>query len=353
MTYKISDLADLGWQTFYSSQCDATDLSTLIPVKVIEVHRSNLRVVGRFLDHFIPPFYVPDGDDEAVATVGDWLLLDAKTLLPHRILARKSLFKRRAAGTTRKLQLIAANVDTLFIVSSCNQDFNIPRLERYLVLAVEAGVTPIIVLTKADLIETAEEFANKARKLQPGLLVETVNTLDPESVDCLNSWCTRGQTVALLGSSGVGKSTLVNTLAGMETIATQDIRHDDGKGRHTTTGRALHYLDQGGWLLDTPGMRELQLADVAAGLDDIFEDISALVQQCRFNDCAHETEPGCAVLSALKTGTLDVGRLKRWRKLSAEETYNRETLVERHARDRAFGKMVKNAKQKKQSGDLK
>lgn len=346
MTYKISELADLGWHTFFSSQRDTIDLDAFIPVKVIEVHRSNLRVVGLFLDQFIPPLHSSDSDEEATATVGDWLLLDTETYRPRHLLARKSLFKRRAAGTGRKLQLIAANVDTLLIVTSCNQDFNIPRLERYLVLASEAGVMPIVILTKADLVENPEEFAKEVRKLQPGLLVESVNALDPKSVDCLSPWCVRGQTVALLGSSGVGKSTLVNTLTGMNAITTQGIRQDDDKGRHTTTGRALHRLPQGGWLLDTPGMRELQLTDVETGLSDVFADIRDLAQQCRFSNCTHKSEPDCAVLAAIETGALDADRLKRWRKLVAEESYNTETLAERHARNRAFGKLVKNAKQK-------
>ncbi len=347
MTDKISKLADLGWTTFFSSQLSGIERDKLIPARVMEVHRNALRVNGHELDADIRPFYTPNGSDEELATIGDWLLLDPRTNHPRRLLDRKSLFKRKAAGTGQKLQLIAANVDTLFIVSSCNQDFNIPRLERYLVLASEASVMPIVVLTKADLADHPEEFANRARKLQPGLLVETVNALDPESIDCLGLWCSMSQTVALLGSSGVGKSTIVNTLTGVGAIATQTIREDDDKGRHTTTARRLHRLPQGGWLLDTPGMRELQLTNVATGLDSVFSDIRDLAKQCRFSDCEHESEPGCAVQAAIEEGSLDAGRLKRWRKLIAEEHYNTETLAERHARDRAFGKMVKNAKLQK------
>ena len=159
--------------------------------------------------------------------------------------------------------MIAANVDTLFIVASCNQDFSVARLERYLVLAREVGVNPVVVLTKTDLTDTPDAFAAAARAIEPGLRVETVNGRDPASVACLATWCGRGETVALLGSSGVGKSTLVNTLRGSDGIATQAIRAADGTGRHTTTVREMHRLDSGGWLLDTPGMRELQLSDAA------------------------------------------------------------------------------------------
>lgn len=352
MTYKISELANLGWNAFFLSQLDTTDLNSFIPVKVIEVHRNNLRVVGISLDRTIPPFRSDDGEESSVATVGDWLLLDAKTLKPNRLLLRNSLFKRRASGTGRKLQLIAANVDTLFIVSSCNQDFNIPRLERYLVIASEANVTPIIILTKSDLSEDPENFAHAVRKLQPGLLVETVNSHDPNTLEPLTPWCAKGQTVALLGSSGVGKSTLVNSLMKSSKIATQAIRADDDKGRHTTTSRKLYFTPQGGLLLDTPGMRELQLTDVATGLDEVFSDIRELAEQCRFKNCEHNTEPDCAVLSAVDKGELDANRLKRWRKLLAEEAYNSESLAERHERERAFGKMVKNAKKQKQRKDF-
>ena len=347
MTSDLPDLADFGWSTFFDSQLDPGHY--FIPVRVMAVHRDRIQVAGPGIDIAVAPFTQAAGDDESAATVGDWLLLDATTLRPHRLLQRKSLFKRRAAGTDRRLQLIAANVDTLFIVSSCNQDFNAARLERYLVLAKEADVIPLIVLTKSDLAESPETFAHDAGRLLRGLLVETVDARDPGSVACLAAWCGRGQTVALVGSSGVGKSTLINTLTGLEQIATQAIRGDDDKGRHTTTGRALHRLPAGGWLVDTPGMRELQLIDVKAGLDDVFADIVALAQTCRFSDCRHESEPGCAVRHAIEAGSLDAARAKRWRKLAAEEAYNAESLADRRARDRAFGKMVKRIMKDKQS----
>ena len=308
---------------------------------MITVHRGGLNVAGPIPETLEAPFTADADDAEAVATIGDWLLLDRATLQPVRLLQRKSLFKRRAAGTGAKLQLLAANIDTLFIVTSCNQDFNAARLERYLALARQADVMPIIVLTKADLSDDPQDFVSEAVKLMPGLLVEVVDARDAGSVACLGSWCAPGQTVALVGSSGVGKSTLVNTLGGATDIATQAIREDDAKGRHTTTARSLHRLPAGGWLLDTPGMRELGLIDAKAGIHDVFADIVELAAACRFTDCNHTGEPGCAVTAAVAAGTLDGDRLKRWRKLIAEEVHNSATIAERRTRGRAFGKMVK------------
>jgi len=350
MNYDVSTLADLGWNSLFSSQVESDEQETTTPVKVVEVHRGKIRVVAPNVDQLVSAYTEIAGDDETSATVGDWLLIDIETQQPQRLLDRSSLFKRRAPGTDRKVQLIAANIDILFIVTSCNQDFNVARLERYLALASEANVMPILILTKADLVETTEDYVNDAVKLLPDLIVETIDARSTTSVTRLINWCRRGQTVALVGSSGVGKSTLINTLIDNDQILTQGIREDDAKGRHTTTGRTFYQLPSGGWLLDTPGMRGLELTDASAGLEGVFGDITALATTCRFNDCGHDTEPGCAVQAAIKNGALDAKRLKRWKKLAAEETYNTETLAERHIRDRNLGKTIKSAlKAKKRS----
>lgn len=303
-----------------------------MPVRVMTVHRGEVVVAGEGLERQISSRLPSSAGEEDRPTVGDWLLIDRTTLDPVRLLDRASLFKRRAPGGDHRLQLVAANVDTLFIVASCNQDFNVPRLERYLVLAREVGVQPVVVLTKIDLTDTPGQFAATARTLQPGLQVELVNARDPHSVARLAMLCGPGQTVALLGSSGVGKSTLVNTLRGVNTIATQAVRENDGKGRHTTTSRQLHRLNGGGWLMDTPGMREFQITDAATGLAEVFDDVVALTLECRFTNCSHTAEPGCAIQAAMLEGTLTADRLERWRKLTAEDDANTLALARRRKR---------------------
>lgn len=309
----------LGWKAHFREQVTSEEVRHCHPVRVMAVHRGKIDVAGAGFQRLISPYIQGAAPTDDHPTVGDWLLVDRDTFQPIRVLHRMNLFKRRAPGDPRKEQMIAANVDTLFIVASCNQDFSVARLERYLVLAREVGVDPVVVLTKTDLTDDPQTYAAAARAIEPGLRVETVNGRDPASVSRLAGWCGKGETVALLGSSGVGKSTLVNTLRGSDSIATQAIRAGDDTGRHTTTVREMHRLDGGGWLLDTPGMRELQLSDAATGISEVFDDFIALAQNCRFSDCAHGVEPGCAVRAAIAEGRLTSARFDRWRKLAAEE----------------------------------
>jgi ribosome biogenesis GTPase len=328
-------LERLGWGAFFAQQIDADALSETPPVRVTAVHRSGLQAAGDGILETIPP-----GPE---ATVGDWLLLDRARPRSSRVLDRKSLIRRRAPGTGREVQLIAANIDTVFVVTSCNADFNVARLERYVALALEAGIEPVIVLTKADLAGDTAPYVDAARAVSDRVPVVALDARGAEPALALAGFCGPGRTVAFLGSSGVGKSTLTNALLGAQAIATQGIREDDAKGRHTTTRRELHATPGGCLLLDTPGMRELQLADAATGIADVFEDIGALADRCRFADCRHESEPGCVVRAAIEDGDLEPARLGRWRKLQAEDAFNSATLAERREKDRAFRKRVRKA----------
>ncbi len=327
--------AEFGWNAHFARQSNADDTR---PFRVTEVHRDSVSAISP--DETI---LLRHSDSTGTLAVGDWVqAIDGQITT---VFDRQSLLKRRAPGTDAREQLIAANVTTLGIVSSCNSDFNLSRIERYLVLAADADCLPLVILTKADRAEDPDDYVKQAERLSPLLSAIAIDATDPLEIKRLHPWCRAGDTLALVGSSGVGKTTIRNALTGEE-VATQGNRNDD-KGRHTTTSRALVRTTAGGWLIDTPGMRALRLADASDGVATVFADIEDLTLSCRFSDCAHDTEPGCAVQAALASGAIDNARMKRWQKLKAEERRNSETLAQARARNKGFGKMVKGVMAKK------
>lgn len=345
---QITTLQDLGWNHFFQSQLTLASLGNELPFRVTAVQRNLIECLGLNAQVQVQTLQLstyPWRNElpESHPTVGDWLML-ASDLTPLRLLERKTLIKRRSAGREATLQLIAANIDTLLVVTSCNEEFNINRIERYLALAADAGIDAVVVLTKKDLCADTSVYVDVVSKNYPMLPLEVVNATDAQDVARLAMWCASGQTLALLGSSGVGKSTLINSLQGNAEQVTGSIREKDSKGRHTTTSRSLHRLNSGGILLDTPGMRELQMVDCGEGIQATFADIEQLATQCRFHDCQHLNEPGCAVRQAVDDGRLEQRRLDNYHKLLAEQVRNSESLAERRQHDRALGRFYKQAK---------
>ncbi len=333
---KLSDvLAELGWTAHFSDQPGEPNS---FAARVTAVHRARIEALGEAgAVDLIPASTL----STSTVAVGDWLL--ARGMVALRVLDRTSLVSRKAAGSGVARQVIAANLDALFIVSSCNADFNAGRMERFLVLAASAGVEPVVVLTKADTAADPLAFVAEAKALKKGLSVVLMDAKRGDVRAALAPWCGPGQTVALLGSSGVGKTTIANALTG-GLAAVQDVRDDDAKGRHTTTGRYLVAMTGGGWLIDTPGMREVQLTDAYDGIELFFDDLTQLALTCKFRNCRHEGEPGCAVQAAVASGDLDPARLARWQKLLAEDgtnTATMETSAVRAAGRRGFYKKKK------------
>jgi ribosome biogenesis GTPase len=330
-------LRAIGWKPFFQQQVRSDQSVDAVIARVSAHHRSQILFLGEDGEFGVP---VQLAESAGEIAVGDWLVLDAQDNRAIQRLERQTLLCRKASGEEVKPQVIAANIDTIFIVSSCNEEFNLSRIERYLALTLQAGAIPVVVLTKADLCEATADLRRQAEQLRAGLLVETLDARRPEQAEVLKTWCQPGQSVALLGSSGVGKSTLANAL-GVSSLATGEIRKKDGKGRHTTAARSLHLLPSGGVLVDNPGMRELQLPDCEDGVADLFDDVIHIAEGCRFNNCSHEGDAGCAVMAALESGELDERRLVSFMKLTAEQAHNSRSLAERRERERRTGRMYK------------
>lgn len=340
MSENTYTLTQLGWKTYFSQQLTLEALDQSSPYRVTQVFKNRLIVLGEDGERHLELAQHPSLQ---ACTVGDWLLIPKSTHDTPTLLDRFSVFQRKSPGANTS-QLIAANVDTAFIVSSCNDDFNLSRIERYLALCKEAQVEALLVLTKADKVSEPQlqDYLQPLQQLQLHLVVITVNALDTQEVQKLNDWCKVGQTVVLLGSSGVGKTTLSNSLC-IRQEATAEIREDDSKGRHTTTGRSLYFTQQGGQILDCPGMRELQLTDCEEGIRVVFNDIELIAQQCKFKNCQHQSEPNCAVIKALEAGEIEQRRLLNYQKMLKEQARNSLTLAQSHQQDKVFGKMIKNS----------
>ena len=340
MSTETFSLSQLGWRPFYSQQLTLDDLDIGFPARVASVQRSHLVVLAESGEHSIRA--------EPAVTVGDWVLVQNQTLHALRVFNRESLIARLAPGTEQRTQLIAANVDTLLIVTSCNADFNLSRLERYLAVAFEAQVTPIIVLTKADECADAAPFVTQAQGVASTASVIALNATDAAgSIAALAPWLGAGQTVAFVGSSGVGKSTLINSLLGVQAQSTGAIREADSKGRHTTTARHLIRAPAGVWLIDTPGMRELAIGAVQTGIEKTFGDIEELAKHCRYRDCSHQQDDGCALRAAVANGRLEPRRFASYLKLGREAERALRKPWQRHQEERQFGRLARAAQKQR------
>lgn len=342
---------DLGWTPFFQRQFGQIQHPQLVPARVVRQDRT------RYLIHDatdVMPAVLPGTLRHSAQAerpvVGDWVAVERlpqeNQVVIRALLERNTAFSRKQAGTNTQQQVVAANIDWLFIVSGLDGDFNLRRIERYVTQAWDSGAMPIILLNKTDLCDDVEGRILAVETVAMGVAVHAISAEQSMGLETLSPYVQPGQTVAFIGSSGVGKSTLVNALMGRLTAKTSAVREDDSRGRHTTTHRELHVLPSGGLLIDTPGMRELQLWTDETSLQSAFADIEDLAQQCRFRDCTHMTEPECAVRAALASGELDEGRYHSYRKQQKELAYlalrqNESATFEKRKKDKALTKMYK------------
>ena len=337
----MSIIKQYGWNDSFAQALPEQK----IPGRIILEHKSNYRVMtdfGEWPATLSGNYRHSHGRDE-FPSVGDWVALEQmpgedKGII-HQLMPRSSRFARKAAGETSEMQTIAVNLDYVFLVMSLNHDFNVRRLERYMVAAWDSGAMPIVVLTKSDQCEDPSSYLKEVADTAFGVDAFAVSAVTGAGMEAFDRYLANGKTGALLGSSGVGKSSLINALTHSDKMAVQDIREDDSKGRHTTTHRELVLLPGGGLLIDTPGMREFQLADSADGLESSFQDVTSLAAECRFRDCSHQQEPGCRIQEALGTGELPEDRYASYLKLQRELDYiERKSDVAKQQAERAVWK---------------
>lgn len=341
-----------GWSSYFEEQL----VEQYEAGRVLLEHKHMYRVMcedGEYIAELSGKFRYDTALKGDYPAVGDWVavtkLPNEKKVIIHQVLPRKSSFSRKVAGNKTEEQIVAANVDYLFLVNALNADFNIRRMERYLLLAYESGAMPVVVLTKSDLCSDVEQKVIETESIAIGVPIFAVDSLHNKGVESLQKFVETGKTIALIGSSGAGKSTLVNALMGMDIAKTGGIREDDSKGRHTTTHRELFQLENGGLVIDTPGMRELQLWEGNGAIHTAFSDVEEAAKRCKFRDCDHENEPGCAVLLAIEEGVLEEGRLLNYKKLQKEIAYamrRQDPVLARAERDK-WKKATKQHRKKK------
>ncbi len=318
-------LEDLGWNRFFEMHFEQEETDGCVPARVSQESKGFYRVLaqeGDFLAQIAGKVRYRAEERSDFPAVGDWVAVvprpaEARATIVT-ILPRRTILSRKIAGRAVDTQILATNVDTVLVVASLNQEFNLRRIERYLALAWESGAQPVVLLNKVDLCPDAPTVAAKVEPAAPGAVVHALSAITGDGLEALSHYLAPGRTAAFIGSSGVGKSSIINALLGEGSQRIQPVRASDDRGRHTTTSRQMILLPRGGIVVDTPGMRELQLWESDAGLEQTFEDLEALAQQCRFRDCHHRDEPGCAVAQAIEQGTLDQARLDNYRKLEAE-----------------------------------
>jgi len=342
------NLRDLGFDDWFEAQASAVRVPGQSVARVTAVDRGSFLVRderGEAYAELSGRFRFDAETSPDLPCVGDWVCIESASstlAIIQAVLPRKTVLRRKCPGKTVDFQMIAANLDVAFIVQSCHFDFNIRRLDRYLVVASEGKIDPVIILTKTDLVtpEALEGMIADIRRAGIAARLLTVSNTTGDGLDGFRELLVPGKTYSLLGSSGVGKTTLINRIIGRDAFATKDVSVT-GEGVHTTSRRQLLLLDNGAMLLDTPGMRELGLLGSRDGVEDSFSEIGDLSSACRFADCTHTGEPGCAVLAAIEDGDLDEGRYQSYRKLKKETEYHDMSYVEKRKKDRAFGRFIK------------